>query len=1362
MQKFASAQVMSKVLVPSGMSRHARRTLAHRHHFDYNVRPGYLYVRSRAISSRCNDNFDEFPADELAKSYKTFVGKPVFVNHHNETHRRARGVVIDAVLHKDANRDGSKDHWVEVLMEVDALRFPRLAAEILSGNIARTSMGCDVAYSICSACNNKATSPAEYCAHIPGAKGIRMYRTTASGKKVGELIRETCYGLKFFENSLLVEPPADPTAYFLGVDARGLDKAATKDERFAEVGLGHDDDGHFVKTHRARSKSYPKLEDIPQDEVERIAATGSLVTAAHAYSWDEIGQMHPHVYGEGNEDSEGIAGAANELAHGREADPEAERSSADDLKFHFKRVKPSQIDHMRQDKGDSRVADAAHGYRNNPDQVPPLVLVHRHGVYQVADGHHRAQAAKDAKVSSVPAYVAYSPHQDEPFGDGSRAPFHGAAKSPAQEPGRRDSRPSGGDGWSQDALFGKETSRKTLTAHFAASGAKEVYADADNAYGLSRCHHTSCGRWLGTGHQAAGDVPYADSRMERAPEPAGEPVAHMLEGARAYNSKLGIEAAHDPDEYRSTNTTADRLKRIGMAYDALPHHDPHAESAFHDMRRQVNEQYDHLTGPMGIKVESVHHDPYETHVEMAHDLSHNKRLQVLSTQSTGGHPFFSNEENDKFRAVHDAFGHGATGRGFDRHGEEAAWKAHAAMFHGPAKQAMTTETRGQNASLIGNGTFRPQKIALLPKDMMRREAALMFEHNAEAGSLTALMQAQAAARLPSEPSEHPWFKTAGLSHHNVINHWDQATPEEKAQGKRWYPDAHHVAKAIAKLDPNITDDKEAAHKGAGVLSAYSPQQGWWANQHNAARSFVDQKAVGKGEGIMVMGSHASAAQRILNGENHQDVLKGPKTQDFAHLIEHGGNDEEGKPSKRVVMDRHALSVAAGRRLNADDVKGFPSSSRKHYEHAAETYRTAAAVLSDREKRTIPPHEVQAVTWLTRQRLNAEGDASPGQKGRNTVQRNQREQWKGLTREHTPGLHDTDPPNSHVSVRQEAVPPFVPSPISGEPPGDPVKHTAYGETKAPQDVDTLREDSCPVCGDRDTYDGTTCSVCGYVAPPQIFQDPDLSVARQMDLRKNVEQFNGPPGMPVDPNQLGPDGQPLGNNPTQQDGGMQDQTGQPGTLPGEVQAEVQPGGDGSPMDQNGLGGGIPDSDGMVPQNPDGSPMNPDQLGPDGQPTQLPGQQPTTPNMVLGPDGQPIGPQPLPADALSGDGKPFNPGPNMPQGPGGPEGPLSPEELGPEGMAPDGQQPDPTRGAGAPGTPGDGVPDLSCPACGFMADATPPVSNDMDTSLIPPTNMATPDGVQAGDICPNCGQGLLMSPGEVTGNNMPPEPGTAVPTA
>jgi hypothetical protein len=172
-----------------------------------------LYVRSRAISSRTNDNYDTFPAEEIKKGYLSFIGKPVFVNHENENHRRARGVILDAQLHEDLNPDGSADTWVEVLMEVDAINFPKLAEAIVKGHIERTSMGVDVEMSECGVCHNEARTPMQYCAHIPRMKGSKIRQVTASGSQQDLLVHEVCYGLAFFENSLLVEEPADPTAF---------------------------------------------------------------------------------------------------------------------------------------------------------------------------------------------------------------------------------------------------------------------------------------------------------------------------------------------------------------------------------------------------------------------------------------------------------------------------------------------------------------------------------------------------------------------------------------------------------------------------------------------------------------------------------------------------------------------------------------------------------------------------------------------------------------------------------------------------------------------------------------------------------------------------------------------------------------------------------------------------------------------------------------------------------------------------------------------------------------------------------------------------------------------------------------------
>lgn len=231
MLKFASAPILDVSTSRGSMTREA-----HRAQFDYTPREGMIYVRSRAISSRCNLNYDEFPAGEIKQAYRTFVGKPVFVNHHNADRRRARGFVIDAALHEDRLADGHPDTWVEVLMEVDGQRFPKLAHAVLAGHIDRTSMGVDCGSTECTACGNVATDPAGYCQHVPRMKGNRIYRRTASGRKRGELIREICRKLSFFENSLLVEDPADPTAVILGVDGGNARTASLRRQPLPRLG----------------------------------------------------------------------------------------------------------------------------------------------------------------------------------------------------------------------------------------------------------------------------------------------------------------------------------------------------------------------------------------------------------------------------------------------------------------------------------------------------------------------------------------------------------------------------------------------------------------------------------------------------------------------------------------------------------------------------------------------------------------------------------------------------------------------------------------------------------------------------------------------------------------------------------------------------------------------------------------------------------------------------------------------------------------------------------------------------------------------------------------------------------------------
>jgi hypothetical protein len=171
--------------------------------------------------------------------------------------------------------------------------------------------------------------------------------------------------------------------------------------------------------------------------------------------------------------------------------------------------------------------------------------------------------------------------------------------------------------------------------------------------------------------------------------------------------------------YTNVVASPEHQESLAKAYEAAPEFDHEAVPAFRALREETSRQFEHLTrsrsrGGLGIDVSVTPHDPYANAGAMHSDVNNNSHLAVLSTTSTGGHPFFSNDENDQFRAVHDAFGHMATNRSFDRHGEEAAYQSHATMFTPLASQALATETRGQNAHLIRRGSFAAQKIALLP------------------------------------------------------------------------------------------------------------------------------------------------------------------------------------------------------------------------------------------------------------------------------------------------------------------------------------------------------------------------------------------------------------------------------------------------------------------------------------------------------------------------------------------------------------------------------------------------------------------------------------------------------------------------
>jgi signal transduction histidine kinase len=197
-----------------------------------------------------------------------------------------------------------------------------------------------------------------------------------------------------------------------------------------------------------------------------------------------------------------------------------------------------------------------------------------------------------------------------------------------------------------------------------------------------------------------------------------EPVRLLADGKVTYNAEHGLDAPSDRD-WASVMADPALGTQIAADYEAMQDYNAAAEPAYDALSGEVGEQFDFLTNDLGIKVEFMDRDPYENVQQLRDDIE-NGHLGVLRTDATPpGHPYLSNEVNDQFRAVHDAFGHAAIGRGFDRNGEEAAYQSHAEMFSAAAVPALASETRGQNSALNyggygARGEFAPQKFDLLP------------------------------------------------------------------------------------------------------------------------------------------------------------------------------------------------------------------------------------------------------------------------------------------------------------------------------------------------------------------------------------------------------------------------------------------------------------------------------------------------------------------------------------------------------------------------------------------------------------------------------------------------------------------------
>ncbi len=1201
-RKYASLQILEAWRGSAGPSSGKIAKTAHRIEFKYDARPGYLYVRSRMISSRTNDNHDTFPADEIEKGYRSFLGKPVFVNHHNANHRRARGVIVAVALHRDRNPDGTPDTWVEGLHEIDAVRFPRLCKAILAGRVNRTSMGVDVDWSTCSACGNKATSPAEYCRHLPAMKGKKIRaRNKVTGKVEEKLVHEVCAGLSFFENSLLVEDPADPSAFVLGTpDARGLKDMSPRLAR-ADAGDRHRGDpvlpgdirqgelasprASFAHSHLGQQVSLDDQDVSFGQAGERIRRSRQAAPLGHHVGRvDRVRAQEPvpHVH------------AQPEVA--RVADHQLRRDRAAQ-QFPSVAVRPdARAPRVRQ--GEARVAAVERPARPRVARADPWAEIDRRKE-TVYLGYRSDELSAHFRPADHSLYSTASSQTLREFGE--LAPHEQASVAQYHEQmiEEGNAHPSSTP---RDYLY---EPRQEPREQFL-----DRYMDADDEFK----REYGPGDW-----EAHHQETLATHPIPRYPRENRWPLIvsddnpnYVDDGYHRLHSYMRDAATEIPTVRMHPRTAVNRYQTYGGTHCLVC-----GEQVRVNMRKQeVNGGWHHHDGmkrdhpatpadPEGVFASIPGVDARRDQAQQAMREYLHGRFEELS-----GHPLPRKPRGDEGQMPPDPF---LAARRKKQQGKPAKGYGGEPRFDGVGlkkdKRGFYVTTHRARSDSYPH----PDDIPNADIDYIRSTGA----REAEGG-------------------DHPWFENHPVHAHHIVASYHAATDDERALGDRWYNDAGDIAHVIGKGDRAL---------GAGLLSAYSPRTLWPINMFNASRA---AKGDPPGPGTGALGDHQRKAIRILAGEHHSKVLTAPKTAAFAHLIEHGGDSPEDVKhgTERVVIDRHAMSVAVGHRLSDEEYGGMPIGQVQHYDHVADKYREAAKHLSAHYGRKISPHQVQATTWLVQIRKNTEQDASgekgAGGKGRVQMGDNSRRRWvqhhhheyPGQVGEHNMHYHgalaeggthcaacggDFSEPGHPQSAKvpmlcqgclgrigwkeDSAMPGYMgPREQRATVYGDtsrPMDYTlrqsvnsraasprlAYGETRMPPQVDTLRMDECPVCGEHNVWSGSRCPVCGFVVPPSVFRDPDTDRAKQVreqldatgdvELPPDGQQAQAPQdaGLPlappaqigsgddadgqlVHPDQIAPDGVPTVQGG---EGGPQGFDGQPPQ--DEEEEEVPPGPEGA---------------------------------------------------------------------------------------------------------------------------------------------------------------------------------------------------------
>jgi hypothetical protein len=187
----------------------------------YHISPkieDYIIVNTLVCPSDIpNRNGIAFPAVELARfhpppmnrqSFKAWAGCPVHLEHDNEVHERAYGVILDSAMTPVTGYGGGKLYKVMGLLAIDKTKYPDIAQQVLTKAINTYSMGALVDAFTCGFCGMQCSSK-HVCSHITSPANVNWREFQHyDGKR--HLAFLNAHGIQPIECSIVKDPAWAP------------------------------------------------------------------------------------------------------------------------------------------------------------------------------------------------------------------------------------------------------------------------------------------------------------------------------------------------------------------------------------------------------------------------------------------------------------------------------------------------------------------------------------------------------------------------------------------------------------------------------------------------------------------------------------------------------------------------------------------------------------------------------------------------------------------------------------------------------------------------------------------------------------------------------------------------------------------------------------------------------------------------------------------------------------------------------------------------------------------------------------------------------------------------------------------------